>query len=250
MKKTLIALFALAGAAVADSVPYTVQLDNMLESQTGWTTINGSANWGTSGQVKVNGWNSGVFQQTFEQGYTLHKGDSIEFSYELTIKHNAALTLTLISDDKALVTGWGGFQDQHQVAVGVTSTTAPGFYNFKDGTDQNPKNVKTDIGAVIETSSAAKDYTGTVTGVIEWSDTENAFVCTLSTNETNAQTITLSQSPSYTLNSVVVCANGNAGSNPVSNMSNLNMTLNLPEPATATLSLLALAALAARRKRH
>lgn len=241
MKKTLITLMALAGVAIAN--PTVLRLDNLLDSQAVWTTVNGSANWGTSGQVSVNGWNVGVFQYTLDAAYTLDADTSLVFSYDLHIAHNAALTLTLISEDQAIVTGWGGFDTTHQVAMGVTDTIAPGFYNFKDTGD---KFVTVDVAKVIETSSNYRSYDGTVTGEIKWSEEVSKFVCTLATNDTNAQTIELGTT--FTLNSIVLCASGNAGGTPASNLSNLSLFA--PEPTTASLSLLALAALAARRKRH
>lgn len=241
MKKTLIALFALAGAAMAN--PTVLRLDDLLDSQSAWTTVNGSANWGTPGQVSVNGWNVGVFRHTLDTGYTLDADTGLLFSYDLRITHNAALTLTLISEEQAIVTGWGGFDTTHQMAMGVTDTIEPGFYNFKDAGD---KFVKVDVAQVIETSSASRNYTGTVTGEIKWSEEVGKFVCTLATNETNAQSVELGDT--FTLKSIVLCASGNAGGTPASNLSKLSLFA--PEPATASLSLLALAALVARRKRH
>lgn len=241
MKKTLIALMALAGVAMAN--PTVLQLDNLLDSQDVWTTVNGSANWNTPGEVHVNGWNKGVFQYTLDTAYTLDADTSLVFSYDLHIAHNAALTLTLISEEQAIVTGWGGFDTAHQVAMGVTDTIEPGFYNFKDA---NANDVKVDVAKVIETSSANRSYDGTVTGEIKWSEEVGKFVCTLATNDTNAQTMELGNT--FALKSIVLCASGNAGGTPASNLSNLSLFA--PEPTTASLSLLALAALAARRKRH
>lgn len=255
MKKILIALMALATVASAETIVY----DSLMGDTANWTNeTSGNATWTVAQEkVSVNGWGPHVYSHEFSDPVLqLNMTDttaSLSFSYDLTINHNVALGLTLISTsgNKSLTTGYCGFDDYRCVGGGLSSSTSTSaFYNFKDsGTGK----VLTDGYTATETASASirdtaalRPYTTTVNGTIAWDETLAQYVCTLSsTNGATPQTYELGTD--FSVDHIVLSISGNAG-NGGSSLSNLSLSYT-PEPATATLSLLALAGLAARRRR-
>ncbi len=261
MKKTIIALAALAGmASAADRIDLVY---TPFDSADNWTfqclRNGGAANYATvedSTFFSANpNWTRPVGKYTLDTPIILKEAeDSLTFSFTLTgAVGNSVATLTLAGTDddgaRALVMGetykgTDGASNTNFLFGTVAANTGDAYLlGSSEGWGGNTYNIKSancvTLGAL---SSAATTFEGS----IKWDNHDEGFVFTLTQGD---KTITQFLGSTYTLNNVTIALDGkNNTLSPV--FSNFTMTANIPEPATATLSLLALAGLAARRRRH
>ena len=209
MKKTLIALLALAGvAAAADPTVETVD-----------TIV---ASWGTEPAVAGNCW-SGDYTLTFtlDELYTLEDSGSIIGFYRGSATNDTygynAIVLGGTDEALTLTVGRGRAFNTENNATGIDKET---YFTFAGAAG--------DKVTFTTTIQKGVTYTLSVTGASQ------------------AMTPTLTWAGgSETLAAYNGNMNGNATFTNVLNAG----TITVPEPATATLSLLALAGLAARRRR-
>ncbi len=229
MKKTIIALFALAGVAAADTVPLT------LPGADDFTWIAGSNASGigtgssaeiiqqlasaitdsTIGNTDLTGWFGGTGQAYAQTSYN---DITINSTNSFTFKSRPALS-------------------GEYVALGVSLDEAASAITL---TFSNDKKVGYSLWSYDSASATATELIGT-TGLTAAGTVE----VTYDAAEVKPSTLF-----------VVWTANpstGAEGGNTQVNISNIGLsysTAPIPEPATATLSLLALAGLAARRRRR
>ena len=261
MKKTLIALIALAGVAGACATEYTPLTDT---ESGNWSfghdnadkTVNPSITDGVILYQNGN-WSRGYAKYTFSTPKPLiltQPGDSlvVVFTIEST-SDNALVTGALISSTNAVVMGQGSYNDKVEagsqdcigVTAGITNTVDGNFYQMQATTtggvyvESTEGSQKTSLAwdNGINRSQAA-----TLTTTIAWSDTANQFVAILEYNDD--EWVSYEVGETYTFEGLVFSLDGNS----TQKVSGLSVTYTVPEPATATLSLLALAGLAARRR--
>lgn len=210
MKKTLIALIACAGMAVAAEETETI---------TGLT-----AKFETAPAVAGNCWSGDyTFTFTLTEAYTMddfgtvlgfYRGSAVNDTYGYN-----AIVLGGTDEALTLTVGRGRAYDTVDNATGIDADTT---FTFAGGA-----NDKRTFTTTIQTGVT---YTLTVTGG----------------NQAMTPTLTW-DGGTETLASYEGNMNGNAALTSVANPG--TMTVTVPEPATATLSLLALAGLAVRRRR-
>lgn len=241
MKKTLIALMALASVAVADTVVYTP-----LDNAENWTL--GSAR-GRADRLTIDTTTQTIYSTTgnWAQEYGITSSfeapmsvsldtDSLLFSVNLTTNgtHNSCGTLALIDStaNKAIIVGMGKYNaGAGIVQYALGSVRGDNFYSMENLVEGDPVGTLGTIG-----TSGTMALSGSIT-----MNSEGKAVATFGEN-------TLELGTSFTVDKVVVSIDG-ANNGQTASLSNLTLTYT-PEPATATLSLLALAGLAARRRRH
>ena len=220
MKKTLIALMALAGVAAAETLTFEVERNQnavtfalaevtiqeiLTLTYTDWTYSGGGNN-------NVGSWQSPsntAYQNSFSPDAQLRSDTSDSWTMNFTVTNNTEkeITLTQFTFDAYGINGGGS--DKNAV-IPVTLT----------------------LGQVSTSINLA--YGGsTTTGTLDLAG-DNAI--TIGANETVTLALTMSNATSYNTYSGIT-----AGS--------VTYTLPVPEPTTATLSLLALAGLAVRRRR-
>ena len=211
MKKTLIALMALAGVAMGSVV------EDHLAIEAEYTTA----------PVKAGNFWSGDYVLTFTlaQDYTLQDGGSVVAFYRGSAVNDTygynAITLGGSEDALTLTIGRGRVFGPLNDATGIGVGTTMSYYT--EGTD-NSVTFTTTIQKGVEYTLSVTGGDQAMTPTLSWTDAELV-----------TQTETLA---SY---------KGNMNSN--ADLVYAVNTEMIPEPATATLSLLALAGLAARRRR-
>jgi len=265
MKKTIIALMALAGVAAANAT--TIEKEyTPFSSDSGWTLTGLGAQDGSDVGKNIPtisnnsiyatnpNWRRPVGNYTFAEAITLtDKAESIEFSFSMSdVVQNSVATLTFEGSDasgaRALVMG-----ETYKGTNGANNANyafGTGAYNDGDayllGSDSGWGGQTYNVAANSLTTLGALTSSATFEGSIKWSDTDNQFKFTLEQGENTASYLLGNK---YTLSGLTVALDGkgNAASPKFSNFT-ITATL-VPEPTTATLSLLALAGLAARRRR-
>lgn len=242
MKKTLIALMALAGVSCAD----TLVLDDASWKTTGTATVNN----GTLSTGYTN-WLVDTAYYTLGKTISYTQEDSLNFSFDATNNGtgNSILTLALIGTENAIVVGHGTYDkpaDQLQAAV-TNNLTADGyvFANTNPGDD-----VQLTAGATLDGGMPANGATTSISGSIAWDG--DSYALTLKSSATESVMNYDLGLTTLDLTKIMVTLEGGDGAATtggwaMASMSNLSITI--PEPTTATLSLLALAGLAARRRR-
>ena len=233
MKKTIIALMALAGVAMAADTG-TLTLTNTTASDTITTTISdNSTDWlkeaialGGNATIDILTSGSNTYTPTDLAGYAIGdtnvgNGGSYVYSVSFTVNGDApALTLTSISADFIVKSADGGNQGNSRWAT----------YNWQFVS-----------GETTLVDYATADY---------WSQASGATGSLSMDFGSNA--IDLEAGETYTLNLKITGVNDSNGT--VDNkggfvhVGSISASI-IPEPTTATLSLLALAGLAARRRR-
>ena len=241
MKKTIIALMALAGVTCADTI-------NLLAED--WTT--GSRldrpTWvkNASGELTLTNSN-------WSQAYAICDLDTNmtgawEFSTSIyRFNSSAGISITLVGLNQALTIGTKEYTSGTSF-YGTTENVTANGYNFKEAlTDisgTQVSNYSTGAEGVFNYNQTAKIEASTAL------DADNNVILTLTldgTADVTPYTTTINMGQGFTLDKIVVWGDG---ANNASNWSVTEMTIrSIPEPTTATLSLLALAGLAARRRR-
>ncbi|MBR5876190.1 MAG: PEP-CTERM sorting domain-containing protein [Akkermansia sp.] len=259
MKKTLIALMALAGVAAAEQYSITPLTDSTFGT---WTHSNN--NTITNGVLSGNP-NWQVDPSTYSVGgvYTYSEDEPLTFSFDVQNNGtgNGMLTLTFIGTENAIVIGHGNYDKYPDgnggeitnrggdVQVGLTTNLTAqgyGFANTNPGDDAqltaltNWENAMPFNGAIT-----------TLSGIIAWDG--DSYSLTLNSS---AKTETLTCDLGLTkldLTKIMVTIEGGStyydDRDAWKTATLSNLTVSVPEPATATLSLLALAGLAVRRRR-
>ena len=248
MKKTIIALMALAGVAMADSIV----LDDASWVTDGKATV-------ADGTISTGYTNWQVDTASYTLGKTLSytQKDTLTFSFSATSNGtgNSMLTLALIGTTKAIVVGHGTYDkpaDELQAAVTDNLTAnGYGFASTNPGDD-----IQLTPGATLSGGMPAGGATTTISGSIAWDG--NSYSLTLSSSAVeNVMSYDLGIT-TLDLSKIMVTLEGGNGADTeggwaMASMSNLSISAPAapaaPEPTTATLSLLALAGLAARRRR-
>ena len=255
MKKTIIALFALAGVASADTIsPIT-------DTASGSWTTHGTAQVkdGVISATNTN-WQVDAATYTLTSSLNYATTDTLSFSFNATNNGtgNSCLTLALIGSTNAIVLGHGSYDkpaDEIQVAV-TSEVSVTGGYVFAN---TNPTDDLTLTAAdTLSGGMPASGSTSTISGSISWDG--DSWALELGSSATSA---TLSYDLGITtldVSKIMVTIEGGGAPNhgdtawQTPTMSNLSISTPsvapaVPEPTTATLSLLALAGLAARRRR-
>lgn len=248
MKKTLFALVALSGLAMAVEL-HTVTLNPLTDAASSWTlnhensskAANPTLNDGVI-EYSSGNWSRGYAAYALAQPMTLDApAHAITVTFTITTTNTDCTdVLTLISDDTALTLGGGHYNNNIQ--FGHSSTTTGTFYNFKDAATETGRVLSESDGVQIGAWTAGTPVTLKTT--IAWDDVKSCFVATASNGATVIGTYDLGET--YTLKALNISVDGDSNQK----LSALSVAYTTPEPATATLSLLALAGLAARRKRR
>ncbi len=242
MKKTIIALMALAGVAMAD----TTLLDVDFTALTGNTNDNLPAGW-TAGQWNGNGntpyynfgTNGAVVGQPWKQNYLTTELDidsMAECTIDLTLYNSGEDTgnmFFLSSDTYSVVIG-NSYNSNSEIYVGTLSEAVGRDYVcFQNNTKINP---------TVLDNSTGLNVSGDIAYTLTMKDGNMTIAATLSNGSTWSTTITGMEDVTFT--KIGFLNDGAPGTSGVK-----DITITVPEPTTATLSLLALAGLAARRRR-
>ena len=256
MKKTIIALMALAGVAVADTVITGDDLTwDVSTPNKDCTTVNNGNLTYSNGGWWVNGPTG-----TLAQSITLGLDQVLEFSYSCDFStSNSVLTLALANNSGAVV--MGKTYNENVVYLGTTTETGDAVargYAFgntnnsgavanitsytalKDGVGENANNV------TFVVNSGSTINTNDVTFTVAYNTTLSQFVGTLAYDGYTAK---INLGETFSVNAITATFDGDGSFVGHVNDIQLKVTT-IPEPATATLSLLALAGLAARRRRR
>ena len=248
MKKTLITLLALAGAAVGASETFIIGADG---TENPW----GYGNYVTHADTGVN--SSPIVSGTLSSGITWDMKQSTGKTWIVDLDDNwsnqKALDLYNDSTGNSLTTT--------QITAGTLSASAAGgsketiTLNFENAASYATGDAITIFAFVGVNPSGHSEYqlTGmTITGLNEGytvnvaSNTGYGFDNTYSSAASSLSLVCISGTLSG--NSVTIMPTGNKTG--FAAVTVMHGTAIIPEPATATLSLLALAGLAARRRRH
>ncbi len=243
MKKTIIALLALAGVASADTI-------NALEGE--WTT--GSrldrATW-----TKTDSGTLALTNSNWSQAYAIYDlGTNLTGAWDLSTTvarydGNAGFTLTLVGKTQAITIGTQDYKSGTSY-YGTTTNVGANGYSFQD-TLEGISGTKVEPALKAAEGVFNVDQTASIAASTDL-DADNNVILTLTLGGSAVSTpftTTLNLGQGFELDKIVVWGDGG---NSRSNWAVTEMTLttpNVPEPTTATLSLLALAGLAARRRR-
>ena len=245
MKKTIIALMALAGVAMGNETLLSMDFTAL----TGSTDNNTPAGW-TAGQW--NGSNNTPYYNFGENGATVGqpwKQNYLTTNLDIASQGEYTITFTLynsvedtgnmffLSSDNYSVVMGNSYTSNSDIYVGTLGeAVGRDFVCFQNGTKINPTVLDNSTGLNVATSIT---YTLTM---LEGNMTINAA---LGNGSTWSTTITGMEDVTFTKLGFM-----NDGSNGTSGVKGITITAPaVPEPTTATLSLLALAGLAARRRR-
>ena len=249
MKKSLIALLALAGMAMAD----TTLLDIDFTTLTGSTNDNTPAGW-TAGQWNGTGntpyYNFGetgaTVGQPWKQNYLATEELDIDSMSECTIdltlfnsNEDTGNMFFLSSDSYSIVIG-NSYNSNSEIYVGtLTEAVGRDYVCFQPNTKINP---------TVLDNSTGLNVSGDIAYTLTMKDGNMTIAATLSNGGTWSTTITGMKD--VTFNKIGFLNDGAPGTSGVKGITiTAPETPAVPEPTTATLSLLALAGLAARRRR-
>lgn len=249
MKKTLIALMALAGIASAET--YTPITDTTSDA---WTYVLGRGGRGQWAQDAENGtmtltnsnWGQATAIYTFDE--------TISGTWEFTTQiyryaGSVGISFALIGNNCAVVVGTKDY-NSGSAYYGTTTDVTTGVYYINEKWD---KGIAVS-GTEFVPGAFNNNQTATISGFTTL-DADNNVILTLNVTGTAQDltpgTTTINLGKDFVLNKIAIGGDGANSQNNllVSNMS-VTTTETVPEPATATLSLLALAGLAARRRRR
>lgn len=247
MKKTIVALFALAGVAAASST--TADLGNGITGT--WTEYNlaDKTTTGTNSLTLPSSWGGPTSWITLDKAVSLTKEQKLTFSYTYaSTVDNGIYGISFLGavGESAFTIGNTEYANR-DLAAAVTTLGSSGFYQNKAQAIRfNPGNSSDRIQTVAAGDTQVNLGTvtpGAVKAEIAYDETAGAFVMILSTGNVSKK---LELGDSVAFDTISFAADGNA----TQSFTGLNMKIEtVPEPATATLSLLALAGLAVRRRR-
>ena len=241
MKKTIIALMALAGVTCADTI-------NLLSDAEAWTYTlgrDGRGNWAVTEAgltLKNCNWGQSSAAYDFEE--------SVTGSWNLNASvhrytGDAVFSFTLVGNNKAITIGTSEYASG-TAFYGTSDTLDARAYSFREAWDNKGSKVS---GTQLVEGAFNYNQTATISASTVLDADENV-VLTLSVGGTAVTTpgvVTINLGKDFALEGIVVCGDG--GNNQTNwDVTSLSVTT-VPEPTTATLSLLALAGLAARRRR-
>jgi hypothetical protein len=240
MKKTIIALMALAGVASADTI-------NPLSDAEGWsysTGRTGRGNWTlTEGALTLTNCNWGQSSAAYDFAESMTGNWDLNATVD-RYDGNAMFSLTLVGNTQAITIGTMEY-NSGTAFYGTTGTLDARAYSFKDKWDGGGTTVSGTslVDGAFNTNKTASIFASTVL------DAEENVVLTLTIGGTAVETAgvaTINLGKDFALEGIVICGDG---ANSTRNWNVTSLTV-IPEPATAALSLLALAGLAARRRRR
>ena len=250
MKKTLIALMALAGGSFADTL-------TPMTSNDSWSYANnvgrGNAILDTNlGTLTLNG-------VRWTQAYAVYDIEDIKLSSEndtlkvvFTILANSTdslLTGAIVGSNGSMVMGHGAYNSLPAgIQYGHTDYTTNSFYHLQNsgGAAGGVKVSSTNVPGIFAVNTPL-----TLTTDIVWNSTKNQFVATLSYGDNETTMGTYDLGSTYTLEKLIFSLDGAETSTmKISGVTVTSEIAPVPEPTTATLSLLALAGLATRRRRR
>lgn len=264
MKKTIIAILALAGAATAAT--YEPLKDTTTTAADGEAVAAGAKGWitgekynysmtidATTNSIYNNdaNWYGDAATYRFSEVLTLAKTEEFTFSFDFTrAASNSVQSITLVGTTQAVVIGHGNYANDTNLHVGISSnvanaTTGAGAHGYVfAGTANQGFIANTSIGASL--TSGMPVGTSTIEGSVAW-DGDSYLLTLSSSSAAGAAPLTYDLGTTFDVRDLVFTFDGPTGTK----MENLTMSISptVPEPTTATLSLLALAGLAARRRR-
>ena len=239
MRKTFIALLALAGVASADML-------DLLASNDGWTFGTGRAgrgNWSvTEVGLALNNCNWGQSHAT----YDFEKSFTGCWDMNATVDrydNNAVFALTLVGSTQAITIGSKDY-GSGTAYYGTTDVLDARAYALSGAWD-NGGTLVTGTSLVEGAFNVNQTATLSASTVL---DADANVILTLTVGGTaveNAGVATINLGKDFALERIVISGDGR---NSTANWNVTSLTV-VPEPATATLSLLALVGLAARRRR-
>jgi len=232
MKKTFIALLALAGIAGAEVLTFTPQVDDEATWTTGvsFSSQNGSSDLSLT-FVSITEWHKDGYQGTItENTYTGANGISPVVQFLESSNGNNSWTLTFkIANNTNNAITLGGFST---VANAVTS---------EGGMHGNGINK---LWTLVKLQQSGTAYTTLGESYAEL----GASSASGTSSVTFSQDVVIDAKASQTFTMTFDRRLGEGGSTGFANITSIGVNV-VPEPTTATLSLLALAGLAARRRR-
>jgi hypothetical protein len=251
MKKTIIALMALAGMAAADSItPITSNDFTVGRGRNQGNLITQNKEAGTLTLTGSN-WNQAYAYYTLAEAITLSaETDTISISYNIAATNaNTLVTGTIIGSGQAIVVGHGQYSGTPQgVQYGKTNNVSGNWYNLQGADTGGVYVAGTNVAGIFSTSAPL-----TLNTDIAWDADKAQFVATLSYGANKTVMTTYDLGTTYSLEKFVFSMDGPNNQTDTISVSGLNIAYSVapavPEPTTATLSLLALAGLTARRRR-
>ena len=263
MKKTLIALLALAGVAAADTyeplkdTTTTAANDEAVAADAkGWITGN-KYNYSMTIDATTNSiynndanWYGDAATYRFAEVLTLAKSEELKFSFDFTRgADNSVQSITLVGTTQAVVIGHGNYANDTDLHVGISTnvanaTTGEGAHGYVfagAGTANQGFIADLSIGQTLKGGMPVG--TSTIKGSVAW-DGDSYLLTLTSSSATDSDSLTYDLGTTFDVRDLVFTFDGPTDTK----LANLTMSI-VPEPATATLSLLALAGLAARRRR-
>ncbi len=248
MKKSVIALMALAGVAMATE---PVTLTPLTEEGWSHTVRTGkTATWSqnaTSGTLTLDNSNWSQTSATYDLATNL--GGTLGFSVDITRGSvSGGVSFVLIGTEKSLTLGTKGYTDGTLFYGTSDNVTASSYYlneAWENGTTMDSSSLLS--------SACNYNATATLTGSTAV-NAEGNTILTLTASSTSADstaTVNIDLGKNFVLDKIMFCGDGANNATGIWTISNLSVTGTpvIPEPSTATLSLLALCGLASRRRR-
>ena len=245
MKKTIIALMALAGVALAETVTINPLNDTNTDN---WSHISlrNRATWTlntTAGSLTLDDSNWGQAISTYD--ITSPNFELDRFSFDISRGNaSAGISVNLIGLDKTISIGSKDYTDG-TLFYGTTTVTDAASYSLNTQWDQGTTVTPTSL------LGSALNYgaTASITGTTSINGAGNTILTLSATAGEATGTATIDLGKGFVLDKIMICGDGANNSKGIWTVSNMSVAGNVPEPTTATLSLLALAGLAARRRR-
>ena len=245
MKKTIIALLALAGVAGADTVNPLTDLNWQLGQGTSITDTKEMFYWGGGSTWAVYG-----SEAALANSITLQQNQVLTFSYTVNMSGgDSVTTFSLLGSNGAVSMGTAyKYQDKDTTRSAIrlgSSGEINNRYVISNSGDRDGVSYIRGENFTELTTPASANTPYTLTFIVTYDQTAGQFVGTLGYSlSTDVKQINLGNE--FNVNKIAATFDGNTQTY-VSNMSLSVVTI--PEPTTATLSLLALAGLAVRRRR-
>lgn len=232
MKKTIIALLALAGIAGAEVLTFTPQVDDDATWTKGisFSPQNGSSDLSLT-FVSITEWHEDDYTGTItENAYTGANGISpvVQFLEGKNGKNSWTLTFKIANNTNNAIT-LGGFSTVANAVSLTGGTHSAGINN---------------LWTLVKLQQSESEYTS----LGEAYATLGASSASGTSSVTFSQDVVIDAKASQTFTMTFDRRSGEGGKTGFANITSIGVNV-IPEPTTATLSLLALAGLAARRRR-